>query len=124
MPTTSTWLADHANEPFVYLTTIGRVSGTPHRIEIWFGVDDNRILLMAGGRDQSDWVKNLMVNPHVTVELGDENHAGIAKVIAPDTQDDALARDLLVHKYGKGNELDDWRERSLPIVIAFSDQDL
>ena len=29
-----------ANEDYCYFTTIGRVSGNPHEIEIWFGVKD------------------------------------------------------------------------------------
>jgi hypothetical protein len=30
---------DPGAEPFCYLTTVGRVSGRPHTIEIWFALD-------------------------------------------------------------------------------------
>lgn len=108
-----------ANEPFTYLTTTGRKTGKPHRIEIWFAVDNGRLYLLSGGRDRSDWVKNLQANPNVTVELGTDTLAGVAEVIAPDTLDDRHARELLVQKYRKGNELAEWGRTSLPIVIRF-----
>src|SRR5690242_14327626 len=53
------WLARWAGEPFAYLTTIGRRTGRRHRIEIWFGVDDGRLYLLAGGRERADWVRNV-----------------------------------------------------------------
>src|SRR5690606_11478240 len=59
------WLARYANKPYAYLTTTGRRTGQPHRIEIWFGVDEGRMYLLAGGRERSDWVRNLLANAHV-----------------------------------------------------------
>lgn len=115
----TSWLQQNADLPYAYLTTTGRVSGAPHRIEIWFAADGDRILLMSGGREKSDWVKNLIANPAVQIELGSETHSGFASVIAPDSGDDALARDLLVAKYQQKDELADWRERSLPIEVRF-----
>ena len=115
----SSWPQQHAERPIAYLTTIGRVTGEPHRIEIWFAVDGERILLMSGGGDRSDWVKNLIANPTVQFELGSETHTGRANVITPDSNDDARARDMLVEKYQKADELADWRVRSLPIEVTF-----
>lgn len=119
MTNTAEWLAQHAAEAFAYLTTTGRKSGQPHRIEIWFGVDQDRMFLMAGGRDRSDWVKNLIANPNVTVELGGEMRHGLAHVIHEDAPDDEFVRDLLVDKYGKDRDLADWKRRSLPVSISF-----
>lgn len=115
----SAWLASHAQDSFMYLTTTGRASGNPHRIEIWFGNAEDRVYLMSGGGDKSDWVKNLIVDPYVTVEFGREEHAGVAHVVSPDSDEDTFVRDLLVNKYGKDRDLSDWRARSLPIVITF-----
>jgi deazaflavin-dependent oxidoreductase (nitroreductase family) len=114
------WLARWADTPYAYLTTTGRRSGQPHRIEIWFGVQDGRMYLMSGGRDRSDWVRNLQANPQVTVELGDETHAGTAHVLQAETDEDRRARELLVAKYATpGNPLTDWKRRSLPVVVEF-----
>lgn len=113
------WPARAAHEPFAYLTTTGRRTGRRHRIEIWFAVEDGRVYLMSGGRDRSDWVRNLQGNPQVTVELGGETHAGEARFLQPDTSDDQRARALLVGKYQAGNDLDEWGRTSLPIVVEF-----
>lgn len=113
------WLERWADAPFTYLTTTGRRSGQPHRIEIWFAVDDGRLYLLSGDRDRSDWVRNLIANPRVTIELGDETRAGIARVLEPGTAEDRLARELLVAKYRKGSSLDDWDRTSLPVAIDF-----
>ena len=62
---------DLAALDFCYLTTTGRVSGSPHRIEIWFVLVDETVYLMAGDRDRSDWVRNLIITPDVELELGE-----------------------------------------------------
>ena len=119
-PDLASWLAGNFSLPFAYLTTIGRRTGRPHRIEMWFAAHDGRIYLMSGGRDRSDWVRNLMANGCVTVELGGEAHEGVARVIQPGADEDGLARDLLVAKYATATDpLHDWKQRSLPIVIEF-----
>lgn len=110
-----------AGEPYAYLTTIGRHTGRPHRIEIWFAVHDGRVYLMSGGRDRSDWVRNVMANGQVRFEVGGETYAGTARVVSAD-EDDRLARELLVAKYASPtNPLADWKKRSLPVVIEFPD---
>jgi deazaflavin-dependent oxidoreductase (nitroreductase family) len=113
------WLARRAGEQYVYLTTIGRRTGRPHRIEIWFAAENGRMYLLSGRRDLSDWVRNLRANARVTVELGDATHAGTARVIQPDTAEDRRARELLVDKYRKGNDLGNWGRTALPVVIEF-----
>ena len=117
------WLARWANEPYAYLTTIGRRTGRPHRIEIWFAAHDGRLYLLSGGRERSDWVRNLQANAHVTVELGDETHAGVAGVLQPGTDEDQRARELLVGKYREGDNLDEWGRTALPVAIEFSADD-
>ena len=114
------WLARWAGEPYAYLTTIGRRTGRPHRIEIWFAAQDGHVYLLAGGRERSDWVRNLQANAHVTVELGDETHAGTARVLRAGTAEDQRARELLVGKYRAGDNLDAWGRTALPVVIAFA----
>src|SRR5438128_3103033 len=52
-------LSTLATEPFCYLTTIGRGSGRPHTIEIWFALHGATVYLLSGGGEGSDWVKNL-----------------------------------------------------------------
>ncbi len=84
-----------SGEPYAYLTTIGRRTGQPHRIEIWFAVHDGRVFLMAGSRDRADWVRNVMANGQVRIELGDGTFDGTARVVPPDAEEDSLARGWL-----------------------------
>ncbi len=113
------WLARWASERNAYLTTTGRRTGQPHRIEIWFAAHDGRIYLLAGGRERSDWVRNLQAHAQVTVELGDETHVGAAHILQAGTDEDRQARELLVAKYREGDNLDEWGRTALPVVIAF-----
>ncbi len=113
-------LARSSDEPFAYLTTIGRRTGRPHRIEIWFAVQEGRMYLLAGGRERSDWVRNLQENPRVTVELGAEAHSGAARVLQAGSAEDQLARALLVNKYREGDNLAEWGRTALPVVIDFA----
>lgn len=112
------WLDAGADEPFLYLTTTGRRTGRPHRIEIWFAIHDRRIYMLSGGRDRVDWVRNLKADPRVTVELGDQTRPALARVLEPTAPDDGLARQLLVARYGATEgDLDEWGRTSLPVVV-------
>ncbi len=114
------WLARWASEPYAYLTTIGRRTGRPHRIEIWFGAQNGRMYMLSGGRERSDWVRNLQANARVMVELGGRTHTGMAHVLEQGTAEDQLARELLVGKYREEDDLDEWGRTALTVVIAFT----
>ena len=120
-PNETDWLTRSAREPFVYLTTTGRRSGRPHRIEIWFAAHQGKLYLLSGGRDRSDWVRNLQADGRVRVELAGEDHVGAARVLEPGTAEDRLARELLVAKYEpvEHASLEEWGRTSLPVVIEF-----
>lgn len=112
-------LADLNKQDFCYLTTKGRVSGNPHRIEIWFGVNGDSIFLLSGGGEGSDWVKNLKADPKVQVRIAKQNFTGVAHVVT-DAEGDAMARRLLAAKYygwRQGKKLNDWARTALPIKI-------
>ena len=111
-------LEDLAREDFCYLTTKGRVSGRPHTIEIWFALNGHTLYMLSGGMDRSDWVKNLLRLPDVTVRLKDRVIAGKAR-LARDAEEDALARQLLFEKYQQSSEddLTEWSRTSLPVAV-------
>ena len=111
---------DLAALPFCYLTTTGRVTGNAHRIEIWFALDGDVAYLMAGDRERSDWVRNLMIKPHVVLELGEERRVTEARVVDPGSDQDALARRLLLEKYrGENDNLSEWGRTALPVAVAW-----
>jgi deazaflavin-dependent oxidoreductase (nitroreductase family) len=113
-------LQEAAALDFCYLTTTGRRTGHPHTIEIWFGLNDDqdRVFLLSGGGEQSDWVRNLIANPTVGLRLGDRDMITKARVVA-DPQEEALARRLLLEKYTSrsGDDLSEWAAGSLPIAV-------
>jgi deazaflavin-dependent oxidoreductase (nitroreductase family) len=120
-PNQTDWLPRSRRDLLLYLTTTGRRTGRPHRIEIWFAAHHGKVYLLSGGRDRSDWVQNLQANGHVSVELAGEHHLGVARVLEPGTAEDRLARELLVAKYEpvELDSLEEWGRTSLPVVIEF-----
>ena len=111
-----------ATEPYCYLTTRGRVTGRPHRIEIWFALDADTLYLLSGGRERSDWVKNVRKTPEVTVELGGQVFAGRARIVT-DLDEDERARTLVHDKYAGsyGGDLSRWRRTALPVAVDLED---
>jgi deazaflavin-dependent oxidoreductase (nitroreductase family) len=108
-----------ALERFCYLTTRGRRSGTPRRIEIWFAAGRTApatIYLLAGGRERAGWVRNLRADPRVQVEIGGRRWTGTARVLAGGPED-AEARQLVYEKYRADDDLDEWRDTALPVAI-------
>ena len=114
-----------ARERNGYLTTTGRVSGRAHEIEIWFAVEPESagrtVYLLAGGRDRSDWVRNVARNPAVQFRAGGATYHGSARIVGPDEAIDGRAREVVAPKYGERSgdgELSIWERTSLPVVIA------
>jgi deazaflavin-dependent oxidoreductase (nitroreductase family) len=106
-----------AGQDFCYLTTVGRVTGRPHTIEMWFALDGGTLYMLSGGRDRSDWVKNLRRTPEVTVRIADERFEGHARVVE-NAGEDELARRLLVDKYERRpGSLSNWRQTALPVAV-------
>jgi len=117
-----TRLNDLASEEYCYLTTTGRVSGKPHEIEIWFGIQDSTLYLLSGGKDKSDWVKNLMKVSEVSVRIAKQTFAGTARIVN-DEKEDTMARYLLAEKYQEweaGRTLSEWARTALPVAIDLS----
>jgi deazaflavin-dependent oxidoreductase (nitroreductase family) len=115
--------AEFAGEPFCYLTTRGRMTGRPHRIEIWFALDGDSLYLLSGGRGRSDWVKNLRRTPAVSVELGSRVFAGRGRIVEDEAEDER-ARALVHAKYARsyGGDLSRWRRSALPVAVDLREE--
>jgi deazaflavin-dependent oxidoreductase (nitroreductase family) len=107
-----------ADDDFCYLTTTGRVTGRRHTIEIWFALNERTLYMLAGGRYESDWVKNFVRDPEVSVRLRDTLFAGRARVVEQ-ADEDALARRIVVGKYQPrdSDDLSDWGRTALPVAV-------
>jgi len=104
-------------EDFCYLTTTGRVTGRPHTVEIWFAIHQQTLYILSGGGDSSDWVKNALRQPQVTIRIERTTFPAHAR-LAQNGEEDALARRLLFDKYNAPDEdLEEWARTSLPMVF-------
>ena len=111
-------LASLKDQDYCYFTTTGRVTGNPHEIEIWFGLNDTIVYLLCGG-GKSDWVKNLKKNPSVTVRIAKQTFTATARIVK-DEKEEMLARNMLADKYHEresDGSLDDWARTAVVIVI-------
>lgn len=111
-------LSTLAPEEYCYLTTTGRVTGRPHEIEIWFGLRGSTVYLLAGSKT-SDWVRNLLKNPAVSVRIGQHTFSGTARLVQ-EKEEDTSARYLLAEKYQEwedGKTLSEWARTALAVAI-------
>jgi deazaflavin-dependent oxidoreductase (nitroreductase family) len=107
-----------ADDDFCYLTTTGRVTGRQHTIEIWFALNGRTLYMLAGGGTSSDWVKNLLRTPVVSVRLREVTFQGAGRVVES-ADEDALARRLVVDKYQPrdSDDLAEWGRTALPVAV-------
>ena len=108
-----------ADEAYCYLTTTGRVTGNPHEIEIWFGLKDNTLYLLSGNMNKSDWVKNLLKNPSVTVRVGEQTFNATARLVK-ETEEEMTARNLVADKYNErkvNGSLSNYARSALVVAI-------
>ena len=89
------------------LTTIGRRTGLPRDIEIWFTRRGARYYLVAETGERAQWVRNLRAEPRVRWKLGARAHSGRTRVLDPERNARlcADARARKVAKYGWGDGL-------------------
>jgi deazaflavin-dependent oxidoreductase (nitroreductase family) len=111
-----------AAEQYCYLTTTGRVSGKPREIEIWFGLQGSTVYMLSGGGDRSNWVRNLLADPAVTVRIAERRFRGRARIV-DSSDEDALARRLVLDKYSEGysGDLSDYESNALPVAVELED---
>jgi deazaflavin-dependent oxidoreductase (nitroreductase family) len=112
-------LNDLKQEDYCYLTTTGRVTGNPHEIEIWFGLNEDTLYILSGGMDKSDWVKNLRKNPVVTLRIAKQTFNATARIVE-DEAEQMLARNLLADKYKEresDGSLSEWAQSALVLGL-------
>ena len=108
---------DLDREEFCYVTTVGRRTGKPHTIEIWFSAVGNTIYILAGDGERSDWVQNLAGDPSAGVKIGEHAYRGNGRVVV-DRDEAAQARKLIPAKYADREDgLEEWAITALPVAI-------
>lgn len=92
------WLSNYTDVENCYVTTIGRHSGKPHEVEIWFGVVDDTLYLISGNGPTADWFRNALANPQVTVRIERDVRVGQAHQVE-DAGDRRRVGELMGRKY-------------------------
>jgi deazaflavin-dependent oxidoreductase (nitroreductase family) len=98
------------------ITTRGRTTGQPRRIEIWFHNLGGR-LYITGTPGRRDWYANLLANPEFTFHLKQRVQVDLPARATP-ILDKAQRQDILariIQKLGGNRDLNAWVEGS-PLV--------
>jgi deazaflavin-dependent oxidoreductase (nitroreductase family) len=105
---------------FCYLTTRGRRTGEPHRIEIWFVAHDDGAYLLSNS-DRADWYRNLIADPTVTLEIAGQVRVTTAAPVDPADASNAAVRPAMAAKYQAGHteELDRWSRTAWLVRIEW-----
>jgi deazaflavin-dependent oxidoreductase (nitroreductase family) len=110
-----------ADDPTVDITTIGRRSGLPRRIEIWMMDVDGRFFI-TGTPGQRDWLANLLADPTLVVHLKRRAHLDIEARAEP-VEDPATRRQvfehLVSHWYRTQTDLDELVATAPMVEISF-----
>lgn len=80
MPISRTERLHLASTTTVDLTTIGRSSGEPRTVEIWWFLVDERFII-TGTPGRRDWLANIRNDPDVVISVGGAEYRGSASEI-------------------------------------------
>jgi len=102
----------------VLLTTIGAKSGEPRTSPLAHVVDGERLVIAASyaGADKNPaWFHNILANPKVTIELGEEKFEATASVVEDRAERDVLYAKMVALMPGFA-EYEAKTERLIPVV--------
>lgn len=85
-------------ESTVELTTTGRKSGQARTVTIWFVRDGDHLYVQSGQEGKTDWYRNVLGNPVVTLRIGALRMKGRARPVE-DTQESDRVHALFEQKY-------------------------
>jgi deazaflavin-dependent oxidoreductase (nitroreductase family) len=99
--------AGNSDLQFIYVTTIGRITGKPREIEIWFVQIEDKLYILAEHFFETQWVKNIERNPEIRVRMGGRVFAAKGRILDPDVDGATwqAAQQLAREKYGWGEGL-------------------
>jgi deazaflavin-dependent oxidoreductase (nitroreductase family) len=102
----------------VLLTTIGARSGQPRVSPLTYTTDGDRWVLIAskaGAEHHPAWYHNIVANPDVTLEVGDERFPARAEVATGAERERLFQERIAVMpRFGRYREL---TSREIPVVV-------
>lgn len=64
------------------LVTRGRRSGKPRYTGLNYARDGDVVYVMSGFGERTDWIRNLVADPHVEVRIGRQRWAALAAIVS------------------------------------------
>ena len=111
-----------ANDLIIDITTTGRASGEPRRLEIWYHVVEGRYYI-TGRPGPRSWYANLLANPQLTFHLKQSTQADLPATARPVTDPEEKRAVFLsaqkLSEYINTQNVQDWVESSPLIEVTF-----
>lgn len=103
------------------ITTLGRASGVPRRIEIWFHNIDGHIYV-TGTPGRRDWYANLHANPTFTFHIKEGIQADLPAhaTLIEDTDTKRAILTRICENVGRSADLEAWVAQSPLVEVAFT----
>jgi deazaflavin-dependent oxidoreductase (nitroreductase family) len=110
-----------ARDRTIDITTIGRNSGLPRRIETWFFRVEDQIYL-TGSPGRRDWYANLLANPDFTFHLKQSVAADLPARATPitDSEERRAIFERILSDLGRTEDLEAWLKGSPLTVVEFA----
>ncbi|MCA9824209.1 MAG: nitroreductase family deazaflavin-dependent oxidoreductase [Dehalococcoidia bacterium] len=107
------------------ITTTGRTSGEPRRIEIWFHRTPEGRYFITGRPGRRAWYANLLANPDLTFHLKESAQADLpatARVITDAAEKEAVLRSLPWIQGNADVSIPDWVAGAPLVEVRFHAQ--
>jgi deazaflavin-dependent oxidoreductase (nitroreductase family) len=103
------------------ITTRGRRSGRPRRLEIWFHNVDGRIFI-TGLPGRRDWYANLVADPELTFHLKESLKADLAATARPVTavEEKREIFEIVLPRIGHLDKIERWLTDSPLVEVSFA----
>ena len=102
------------------ITTTGRVTGAPRRLEMWFHNVDGRIFI-TGAPGSRDWYANLLAIPDFTFHLKESVQADLpaqARVLT-EPSEKRVVLEVLLERLGYADRIETWLADSPLVEVTF-----
>ncbi|CAN5767726.1 hypothetical protein BH10CHL1_BH10CHL1_07750 [soil metagenome] len=109
-----------AHDRVIDITTIGRKSGQPRRIEIWFHYVNDQVYI-TGLPGQRDWYANLVAHPEFTFHLKESVQAALAARATPITETGQRRTILaaIIRRLDTPQDMEQWVAHSPLVAVEF-----
>ena len=113
-----------ANDLVIDITTVGRSSGEPKRLEIWFHNVDDRYYI-TGRPGPRSWYANVLADPSITFHLKESVEAdldGTARAVTdPDEKRSVFLSAKKLSEYINESNVQEWVDGSPLIEVVFAE---